>query len=86
MLLRAGDFRPIPAKLSMLNIESGNHLKEMSVNSHGSVKFGPERKAEFSFCSKQGKIFVSCVQGERRGTATTSAWLVSIKFGEMSDC
>lgn len=82
----------------MLNIESGNHLKEMLVNSHGSVKFGPERKAEFSFRSKQGKIFVSCFkggrsapfcfmsQGGRRATATTSAWSASVEFGEMSDC
>lgn len=51
----------------MLNIESGNHLKEMSVNSHGYVKFGPERKEEFSFCSKQGKIFVSRVQDGKKG-------------------
>lgn len=70
----------------MLTIESGNHLKEMSVNSHRSVKFGLERKEEFSFCSKQDKIFVSYVQGGRRGAATTSAWSVSVEFGEMGDC
>lgn len=69
----------------MLNVESGNHLKEMSVNSHGYVKFGPGRK---SFPSAQSKVkfLFHVYRVERRGTATTSAWSVSVEFGEMNDC
>lgn len=39
----------------------------MSVNNHGSVKFVPERKAGFSFCLKEGKIFVACMLGWKKG-------------------
>jgi len=67
VLLRPGHANSGHFQLKYANIQSGNHLKEMSVDNHGSVRFVPATKTGFSFCLKQGKIFVACVLGWKKG-------------------